>query len=138
LSDSSITTGSANLPETQSGFRFFTDHNVPESIANILLKLGNDVVRLRDVIPINSPDPIVATYAIEAQRILVSWDRDFNQQKFQSPRYEKLSRLSMSGPEMNGAERLDAVFDIVKFAINRASGAPITIRVGSNKIQIHV
>ena len=86
---------------------------------------------------VDSKDPVVAKAAIEDKRVLVSWDRDFNQQRFMSPRFEGLSRLSMSGPEMNGAARLAAVIDIVEFGLQRPGDQPSTIRVGVNKIQIH-
>lgn len=119
-------------------FRFLTDHNVPDSVGNILRALGHDAVRLREVMAIRTTDPVVAEAAIRDDRILVSWDRDFNQQRFMSPRFAGLSRLSMSGPEMQGAARLEGVIDVVEFALKRARGAPITIRVGVGKVQIHV
>jgi hypothetical protein len=119
-------------------FRFLTDHNVPDSVGNTLRNLGQDIVRLREVMAINTADPVVARAAIEDGRILVSWDRDFNQQRYMSPRYAELSRLALSGPEMEGAARLASVFDIVVFALRRAAGAPITIRVGSRKVLLHV
>jgi hypothetical protein len=87
---------------------------------------------------VNTTDPVVTRAAIEDNRILVTWDRDFNQQRYMGSRYAELSRLSMSGPEMEGAARIEAVFDIVEFALRRAAGAPVTIRVGSSKVQIHV
>jgi hypothetical protein len=119
-------------------FRFLTDHNVPDSVGNLLLNLGQDVVRLRDVMAADAKDPVVARAAIEDSRILISWDRDFNQQRFLSPRFAGLRRLSMSGPEMTGASRLEEIFDVVSFALMRAKGAPITVRVGVGKVQIHV
>jgi hypothetical protein len=119
-------------------YRFFTDHNVPDSVGNILIELGQDVVRLRDVMAVNTTDPVVAKAAIEDGRILISWDRDFNQQRFMGPRFAGLSRLSMSGSEMEGAARLQAVFDIVSFAIARAAGLPVTVCVGVGRVLIHV
>ncbi len=44
----------------------------------------------------------------------------------------------MSGPEMEGATRLAAVFDVVEFALRRAAGEPITIRVGVGKVQMSI
>jgi len=119
-------------------FRFLADHNVPDSVAHTLSGLGQDVVRVREIMAIDAPDPVVAQAAMQDNRMLISWDRDFNQQRFMAPRYVGLSRLSMSGPEMGGAARIEAIFDVVEFALRRAAGAPITIRVGVNKVQIHV
>lgn len=129
------------LPDQQQGpgpYRFLTDHNVPDSVGNALVALGQDVVRLREVMAVNTTDPVVAKAAIEDGRILISWDRDFNQQRFMGPRFAGLSRLSMSGPEMQGAARLEAVFDIISFALHRAAGFPVTIRIGVGRVLIHV
>lgn len=122
----------------QDAFRFLSDHNVPDSFGNFLIGIGHDVVRLRDVMAINTSDPVVAKAAMESDRVLISWDRDFNQQRFLAPRFIGLSRLMMSGPEMEGAARLESVFDIVSYALRRADRSPVTIRVGVGKIQIHV
>jgi hypothetical protein len=118
-------------------FRFLTDNNVPDSVGNVLISLGHDVVRLRDVMATDAPDPVVARAAIEDNRILISWDRDFNQQRFKSPRFEGLSRLSMSGPEMEGASRLKSVFDIVEFSLRRAGDKSAIIKVGVGRVLLH-
>jgi hypothetical protein len=39
--------------------RFFGDHCVPFEISSTLRQHGHDVILLRDVIPIGSPDPLV-------------------------------------------------------------------------------
>jgi predicted nuclease of predicted toxin-antitoxin system len=87
---------------------------------------------------IDAKDPVVAAAAINDDRILISWDRDFNQQRFMQPRFSDLSRISMSGSEVHGATRMEAIFDIILFAFSRANGTPLTIRVGPSKIQLHV
>lgn len=125
------------MSEAKKNFRFLTDHNVPDSVGNMLQSIGHDVVRLRDIMAVDTADPVVARAAIEDNRILVSWDRDFNQQRFMAARFSQLSRIAMSCPEMKGAERLEAVLDIVEFALRRAAGQPITIRVGAEKVQFN-
>jgi hypothetical protein len=120
------------------GFRFLTDHNVPVSLGNALIAMGHDVVKVSDVMPADSPDPVVARAAIEDARILISWDRDFNAQRLASPRFAELSRIMMSGPEPEGADRITSVFDVVEFALRRNPGVPIIIRIGVGKVQIHV
>lgn len=118
--------------------RFFCDHNVPDSVGRFLEGTGHDLVRLRDVMAIDAKDPVVAAAAINDDRILISWDRDFNQQRFMQPRFSDLSRISMSGSEVHGAARMEEIFDIILFAFSRANGTPLTIRVGPSKIQLHV
>ena len=63
-------------------FTFLTDVNVPDSVGDFLTSQGHDVVRVRDVMAIDATDPVVAQAAMEAKRILVSWDKDFNHQRF--------------------------------------------------------
>lgn len=115
---------------------FLTDNNVPDSTGDALMGLGHHVVRQRDVMATNETDPVVATAAIKYSLILLSWDKDFNHQKFQSPRYFGLSRIGMSCPEPEGAKRIKEVGDLIEFAFARAMGKPLTILVGSNKVLI--
>lgn len=77
---------------------FFTDNNVPDSVAKYLQRRGHSVHRMRHHMPADSPDPVVATAALQAGRILVSQDKDFNDQRFAQARFAKLSRIALSGP----------------------------------------
>ena len=77
--------------------RFFTDENVPDSIVRYLRGRGHSVLRCKSHLPEGTPDPLVATMAMEDKRILVSQDKDFNHQRFEQPRYERLSRIGLVG-----------------------------------------
>lgn len=115
---------------------FLSDHNVPVSVGQVLLDRGHDVVRVADLMPVNSPDPVVAKAAIEAGRILLSWDRDFNHQRFMQSRFAPLCRIGFALPEPQGAARLEVVLDLVEFAFARAEGQPVRIRIGQDKFLI--
>jgi hypothetical protein len=78
--------------------RFFLDNNIPDSIGRYLQSRGHSVLRQRFTIPPNSPDPVVAMTAMQDGRILVTQDKDFNNQRFAQGRFTGLSRLSLSGP----------------------------------------
>ena len=92
--------------------RFFTDENVPDSIGDYLQRRGHSVYRAKSHLPEGTPDPVVATTAMEADRILVTIDKDFNDQRFQKPRFAKLSRIGLSGP---GPTLLAAVKKHIRF-----------------------
>jgi Domain of unknown function (DUF5615) len=77
--------------------RFFLDQNVPDSICRYLRGRGHSVLLLRHQIPDNSPDPVVGMTALQANRILVTWDKDFNGQRFRQERFAELSRISLCG-----------------------------------------
>ena len=117
--------------------RFLTDHNVPDSVGNELIDLGHDVVKVREVMPADSADPVVAKAAMEDGRILISWDRDFGQQRFKSPRFADLSRLAMSCPEPDGVKRIVETIDLILFAVQRVHPNSIVVRVGIDKVVIH-
>lgn len=116
---------------------FLTDQNVPEDVVKCLVDSGHIVSRVRDEMPADSPDQVVAMAAIDAGRILVSWDRDFGQQRFKQDRFDRLCLIGFSCPEPQGAARLLAVLDIVEFAFSRSKGDPVRIRIAKDKIQIH-
>jgi len=59
------------------GLRFFADHCVPNSVIQGLFDASHEVIRLRDQIPIESPDPIVIAAAQELDSILISLNGDF-------------------------------------------------------------
>jgi predicted nuclease of predicted toxin-antitoxin system len=59
------------------GLRFFADHCVPNSVIQGLFDASHEVIRLRDHIPIESPDSIVIAAAQELDSILVSLNGDF-------------------------------------------------------------
>lgn len=53
------------------------DHNVPDSVADVFRAHGHTVRHVRDILPTDSPDPLVATVSEEDGTVLVSCDRDF-------------------------------------------------------------
>ena len=74
---------------------FLTDHNVAVAVGQFLVERGHDVVRVADQMEPNTPDPIVARAAIEAERVLISWDKDFNHQRFMQPRFADLGPVEI-------------------------------------------
>ena len=59
------------------GLKFFADHCIPNSIIRRLLDAGHEVLRLKDYIPIESPDPLVIATAQRLDSILISLNGDF-------------------------------------------------------------
>ncbi len=58
--------------------RFLADQCVPREISEHLRDEGHEVVLLRDVLPIRSPDPAVLAKAQELGAILLSLNGDFS------------------------------------------------------------
>jgi predicted nuclease of predicted toxin-antitoxin system len=57
--------------------RFFVDQNVPESVGRFLKSRGYAVILLRDRIPTESQDALVAAVAEANNAVLVTFDPDF-------------------------------------------------------------
>jgi predicted nuclease of predicted toxin-antitoxin system len=57
--------------------QFLADHCVSNSIVRTLRDAGNEVVRLREVLPVESPDRVVIAKAQEIDAILLSMNGDF-------------------------------------------------------------
>ena len=57
--------------------RFLTDHCIANTIVRALRDAAHEVVRLKDVLPVESPDTIVIGKAQEIDAILLSMNGDF-------------------------------------------------------------
>ncbi len=66
--------------------KFFIDQNVPAAVGNFLQSSGHDVVLLRQRIPTESPDTLVAAVAEANNAILVTFDSENRSGKLESKR----------------------------------------------------
>ena len=103
------------MPDAAIKLHLFLDNNVPDSLGRYLQRRGHSVHRQRFYIPADSPDPLVATTALEAGRILVTQDRDFNSQRFQQARFARLSRIGLSGPGQTLLDALKQHMHLIEF-----------------------
>ncbi len=55
---------------------FLLDQDVPERVGDVLREEGHSVIRLREVLPVNSEDAEVLQYACDHELILVTCNRD--------------------------------------------------------------
>jgi len=95
------------------------------------------VVRVRDVMAADSADLVVAEAAMRAGRVLVSWDKDFHQQRFLKPRFKSLHRIAFCCPETEGPQRLRAMIDRVEYEYTKATEAnPLLLKIGRDRILI--
>ena len=59
------------------GFQFFADHCVSNAIMQTLREAGHEVVRLREHLPVESPDADVIAKAQQLDALLLSLNGDF-------------------------------------------------------------
>lgn len=99
--------------------RFFTDQNVPESVAKILEAAGHEVQRLRERIATNAPDTLVAAISEANEAILVTMDSDFKSIASRvgvgRSRFRKLSLVRFEKcRESRAAERLQVALSLIE------------------------
>lgn len=116
--------------------RLLLDQNVPDSVAGIFADQGHEVVYLRDVLPTDTPDSIVATISELEMLVLVSSDGDFAKIAPRIPvgqkqRFRKLSRISLKCKAPQAAKRLSAAMSLIEmeYAFAQKSGDPRMIIV---------
>ena len=93
--------------------RFLADHCISNTIVQTLREAGYEVLRLRDVLPVESPDAIVIAKAQEVNAILLSMNGDFADIVTYPPQnYKAIVALQMR----NHAEVVDALMSrLIKF-----------------------
>jgi predicted nuclease of predicted toxin-antitoxin system len=98
---------------------FLLDENVPQDVADMLIRHGHRAEFIRDYVPPGAPDPLVATVAEELDAILVSFDGDFERIAPRIPqgeraRFRRLSRVWMCCGEPQAAQRLERGLPLVQ------------------------
>jgi predicted nuclease of predicted toxin-antitoxin system len=97
----------------------FLDHCVPDSVAEVLKKYGHTIRFLREWLPTDSPDVLVATVSENEGSILVSIDGDFRKIAPRIPqgarqRFRKLSHIRLECPEPQAARRLEQAMSFIE------------------------
>ena len=105
--------------------RLLLDHNVPDSVATVFRERGHIVQLVREILPTDSPDPLIATVSEDEGAILVSCDRDFKKiaprfPKGSRTRFRKLSRISIECSEPQAAQRILAAMEFIELEYKTA------------------
>jgi hypothetical protein len=115
------------MPERQR-LKFLTDNCVPDSVGRVLVEAGHEVILLRQILPTNSPDPVVASVAEINEAILVSFDKDFRSLAprigIGQQRFRKLSRIGFRCDEPQAAQRLKIALPLIEFEWTAAQETP--------------
>jgi predicted nuclease of predicted toxin-antitoxin system len=105
------------------------DHNVPDPVAQVFRARGHTVVFLREIMPVDSPDPVVATVGDMDGAILVSCDHDFDAiapriLKGMRARFRRLSRLSIRCAEFHAVQRVEEAMELIELEYRTAQVRP--------------
>jgi predicted nuclease of predicted toxin-antitoxin system len=97
---------------------FFTDQDVPESVGKHLSSAGHGVTRLRDCMPDDSADPVVAITCAVNGLVLITHDKDFRQAskrlQVTQREYRKLHRIQLRCDEVNSAKRIEQALSLIE------------------------
>ena len=109
----------------------------------MLSAAGHEVILLREAIPPDSPDPVVAAVSQIHEAILVSMDSDFRKIAPRVPmgeraRFRRLSRIALRCTEPQAARRIQAALSLIEqewSAAQASSHKRIFIEIGSSWIR---
>jgi predicted nuclease of predicted toxin-antitoxin system len=118
---------------------------VAESACKFLEGRGHSVIRLRDVIPVDSPDPMVAKVAQDNDAILLTHDGDFKRiapriAHGQRARFNRLSKVHLNCEQARATDRLAAAIGLIEFewvGAQTRTATRLHISVGLNIIRTH-
>lgn len=99
--------------------KFYLDENVPASVQAVLQERGHTVVWTRDILPLGSPDDMVAAVSEEAEATLISHDKDFKRIAPRIPngertRFKKLSMIRLMCEKPRSAQRITTVLPFIE------------------------
>ncbi|MCW5575930.1 MAG: DUF5615 family PIN-like protein [Burkholderiales bacterium] len=119
---------------------FFTDQNVPESASQFFADMGHPIVRLREVMAITTPDPVIAVACSQSGQVLVTHDTDFRQAskrlKITQREYrEKLHRILLSCDFATDVDRLKDAWSVIEHEWSLINGSrPMSIEIRKSSI----
>ncbi len=104
----------------------------------MLKERGHQVARVREIMPADSADTIVAEAAIRGGCVLVSWDKDFSTQRFLKERFASLQRIAFSCPEPLATKRLQDLVERIEDEYRRAKKekVPLLFKIGRDRIMV--
>lgn len=99
--------------------RFFIDQNVPDSVGRFLASKATEVILLRQRIPTDSPDSLVAAVAEANNAVLVTFDPDFKDLASRTGvgrrRFKSLSIIRFEKcRESQAAQRIETAFSLIE------------------------
>ena len=115
------------MSSSPAAMRFFIDQNVPDSVGRFLSERGYEVVFLRQRIPNDSPDALVAAVAEANNAILITFDPDFKALASRigigRRRFTKLSLIRFEKcRESQAARRIEAALSLIEHEWARSYG----------------
>ncbi|HRW60320.1 MAG TPA: DUF5615 family PIN-like protein [Defluviicoccus sp.] len=122
---------------------FFTDNDVDDKVGDFLRDSGHQVVRLREIMLDDSPDPVVAAACREQGLVLITHNikhfraivKDYEVTKRET---DRLNRIELACQQFRAVERIKASLSIVEHEWARRSECdPMRIYIADSIIRLH-
>lgn len=122
---------------------FFTDNDVPNRVGDFLIQRGHSVVRLRDVMLQDSPDPVVATNCRENGLVLITHNvKDFKkivkEHEVTKKEVDRLNRVEMCCHHVRSLERITEAIDVIEREWVRLGRKKVGLRISVGAQQIRI
>lgn len=102
---------------------FFIDNCVPDSVNRFLMEAGHTVVALRDAMPPDTKDPVVAIACADSAQVLVTCDKDFKSVaknlNLTQNAYWKLHRVMFRCPDPRCSARIKQALALIEWEWDR-------------------
>jgi predicted nuclease of predicted toxin-antitoxin system len=123
---------------------FFTDNDVPDAVGDFLKESGHTVIRLRDVMLDNSPDPVVAAACREQGMVLVThnvkhFKKIVKDYEVTAAQADRLCRIELECEQLESVDRIRDALSTIETEWNRLgkNKCGLRISVGRTVIRIH-
>lgn len=123
--------------------RFLIDENVQAGIIAALVDQNHDAIRATEILGEGAADPLVATAAVEQERVLVSHDNDMRhiEKKISDrhrERFPSLCRLMLCLPEPLALARLNLFLPLIEFefAQARLAAQPMMLEICERRVRL--
>ena len=123
---------------------FFTDNDVANAVGDFLMESGHSVIRLRDVMLDNSPDPIVAAACREAGMVLITHNiKHFKQiakeHQISHSEIDALCRIDLGCRQIAAVGRVKDALSVIEAEWERLATEKrgLRIHVGDGIIRLH-
>ena len=125
--------------------RLLIDEDVPQSVADLFVERGHEVILVRDILLPGTPDPVIAAMGDEMEAIVVTWNqKDFRRLASRTPRgtrqmFRRLGRISFRCNQARGRARLAQVIESIEFEYvqsTRLSDSRLLMEIGDNFFRV--